>query len=61
MNSREVCTIGMAPVPGVIPAVKLLAQMEVLSPFSFEATTQCEILDFVAVWGDLLLGSIGAD
>jgi hypothetical protein len=38
--------------------IRLLAQMELLAPFSIEATTQGEILDFVAVWGDLLLGSI---
>jgi hypothetical protein len=34
--------------------IRLLAQMELLAPFSIEATTQGEILDFVAIWGDTL-------
>jgi hypothetical protein len=32
--------------------------MELLSAFSIEATTQGEILDFLPIWGDSLLGSI---
>jgi hypothetical protein len=36
--------------------LRLLVQMEL--SFSFEASTQCEILDFVAVLGELSMGSI---